>query len=98
METPDDHPAKSFFEIDKVNNTAICLVDVTCPQNKKPMKAGHSGNLPRHLKNRHKSQYKEAKALVMERDGNGKAKKRKSDDDTKITATFSKQQLPVCDY
>jgi hypothetical protein len=96
METPDDHPAQSFFEIDKANNTAKCLVDVTCPQNKKPMRAGHSGNLLRHLQNRHKSQYEDAKALVMERDGKSKAKKRKSDDDTKITATFSK--LQVCDY
>jgi hypothetical protein len=93
METHDDHPAKSLFEIDKVNCTAICLVDVTCPQNKKPMKAGHSGNLLRHLKNRHKSQYEEAKALVMERDGNGKAKKRRHPDDTAIkmfSYTFKK--------
>ena len=96
-ENSENNAVRTFFEIDKLKNTAQCIVDVNCRQHKKPMKANHIGNLLRHLEHFYKPQHREAKAL-NDNKISAKAKKRKSEDDKKITVSLSKKELQVFPY
>ena len=89
----DEHPVKQYFTFDKAANTARCMIDETCKKHEKPMKGDHAGNVRRHIKRYHPTQYEEIEIKLSKkkrkRDSEVSTKPRKviimcSEDDIKV--------------